>query len=394
MRVRAWALGCLCACVALAAQAGERSLAIYPAQELPLRFDHGQHLADGADCLTCHDSARKSTQAADRLVPVGSAAEHPTCDPCHEIRNDAATCAQCHPGFDATVQKAPEALVLPRAELVFSHRAHFERHIACETCHEAMAQVGLATRMQLPKMKACLGCHDGTTAPAECRTCHLRAPTGRLQLQFTSGLLRPMAGNPLGLDHGPRFEFGHGTRAKLDRSTCMQCHGESECEKCHNGTQKPLSVHPNDFIALHPIEARTGSLKCDSCHRYQSFCAACHERAGIGLSAAAFFRSRNVRIHPNYETWVNDVHSPEHHSIRASRNIQECIGCHRQEDCLPCHSVNPANGIPQRLGYSPPGVDPHPASFLDGCLHMLRNNPRPCQLCHAAGSKELQCVKP
>jgi len=256
-----------------------------------------------------------------------------------------------------------------------------------------MKDVGLATRMQLPKMETCLVCHDNTYASADCRTCHVTAPSGRLTLAFTAGVLRPMQGNPYGMDHGPRYEFNHGTRAKLDRGTCMQCHAESECLQCHDSLQKPLAVHPNDYIRIHPIEARMDTPKCDSCHRYQSFCAACHERAGVGLSAAAFFRARNVRVHPDYTTWVITL-GPQHHGIQASRNIQECISCHRQEDCLPCHANNPGLGIPTRYSENGhPGVDPHPNGFAGICKGLYSRNKRPCLLCHAATSADIaQCM--
>ena len=113
-----------------------------------------------------------------------------------------------------------------------------------------------------------------------------------------------MQGNPLGLDHGPRYEFTHGNRASVDRQTCMSCHAESYCQTCHDALQKPLSVHPNDFITLHPVQARQDSTRCSSCHRMQSFCASCHERTGVGMDADRSLRPRNVKVHPDYTAWV------------------------------------------------------------------------------------------
>ena len=82
-----------------------------------------------------------------------------------------------------------------------NHRIHREKKIACDTCHNSsvtntMREVGLATRLQLPKMDTCLTCHDGKTASAACSTCHVSDKTGRIAQQFSSGILRPMQGDP------------------------------------------------------------------------------------------------------------------------------------------------------------------------------------------------------
>src|SRR5262245_59087159 len=102
--------------IAWAASGRERSLAIYPAQRVPLTFDHSLHLAAGADCATCHEKARKSGSAADRNLP-----KHPECESCHDIADASAgkvvdpksACRDCHPGFDRTVQRDPMPAEFP-----------------------------------------------------------------------------------------------------------------------------------------------------------------------------------------------------------------------------------------------------------------------------------------
>jgi len=361
--------------LALAATGRERSLAIYPAQTIPIRFNHAVHLEGGADCTTCHDSARKSTKASDRNLP-----KHPECEQCHDIKaaqrgkkvDPPATCDYCHPGFDPSVHRIPPPFEFPSPNVKFNHKVHVDRKVECTTCHGEMKEVTLATRMQLPKMATCLECHDGSSASAACTTCHLEGPSGRLQLNFASGILRPMQGNPFGLDHGPRYEFSHGSRAKTDRLMCSQCHGESDCQKCHDSLQKPLAVHPNDFITLHPVQARAESTRCASCHRLQSFCAGCHERTGVGLDADPSLRARNVKVHPDYELWVNTL-GPQHHGIAASRDINQCISCHREETCLACHSD---------FG-SRRQINPHPDGFASMCKSLAAKNDRPCLKCHS-----------
>jgi len=363
---------------ALGASGRERSLAVYPPQKMPLRFDHRLHLEAGADCTTCHDPARKSVKSGDLNLPG-----HPECETCHDL--DAAAkgqkvdppsaCQTCHIAFDQTVHKQPAKVDLPAPNLHFNHKVHVDRKVDCGVCHGPMNSVGLATRNQLPKMETCLKCHDGQTADASCKTCHLKGVSGRIQLTFVSGLLRPQQGNPQGMDHGPRFEFNHANRAALNRQTCMECHADSECQQCHDGMQKPLSVHPNDFITLHPVQARMDVTRCQSCHRMQSFCASCHERTGVGLDAAQAFRPQNVRVHPDYNAFVN-VLGPQHHGIQASRDIQQCISCHREETCLACHSNSDRFGVLN-------DINPHPAGLKVACKALAAKNDRACLKCHS-----------
>jgi hypothetical protein len=365
--------------VAWAASGRERSLAVYPAQRMPLTFSHMQHLEDGADCTTCHDPARKSGLSADLNLP-----KHPECESCHDIRaasqgktvDPKSSCNTCHPGFDHTAQKEPARVDFPPPNLIFPHKVHVAQKVECSVCHGTMTDVTLATRMQLPKMETCLKCHDNRAASAECRTCHPTQPSGRLQLAFSSGLLRPAQGNPFGMDHGPRFEFTHGSRAALSRQMCSQCHAESECQQCHDSLQKPLSVHPNDFITLHPVQARMEMSRCESCHRQQSFCAACHERVGVGLDADPTLRPTNVRVHPDYATFVNNTGSPQHHGIQASRDLKQCIACHREESCMACHAQQ---GGPVAIKRQ---VNPHPTGFASICKALASKNDRACLKCH------------
>ncbi len=272
----------------------------------------------------------------------------------------------------------PAKVELPTANLKFPHKLHVEKKVDCAVCHGDLEKVKLATTSQLPKMETCLKCHDGQQASNACATCHLTQPGGgKLRLAFTSGMLRPFAGDPLGMDHGPRFEFTHGTRASIARSTCMECHAERDCQACHDALQKPLSVHPNDFITLHPLQARADVTRCTSCHREQSFCAACHARAGVSMDVDPSLRAKNLRVHPDYQTFVVDTASPLHHGIAASRDINQCVACHREESCMSCHSDFATRQSP---------ANPHPAGFAQQCRALAARNDRPCLKCHAAST--------
>ncbi len=367
-----------------------RSLAVYPAQRIPLAFDHRRHLAIDARCELCHDAARRSASSLDVNLP-----HHPECAGCHEIEKaknlkpgdpplePPADCLTCHPGFDATVAKAPLAVDLPGPNLRFPHDKHVARGIGCGACHPGMAEVGLATRDQLPRMETCLACHDGTQASSACSTCHpARARGAPLTVEFpnTREKLRPAAGDPFGLDHGVRFDRNHGARARMEQDRCAACHAQSECLACHDGTARSLTVHPNDYAVAHPVQARQDSVRCDACHRRQTFCIACHERAGLGRDADPAFRAKGLRVHPDFDVWVR-TRGPQHHAVAASRDIGACASCHREDTCMSCHSatrVDPA-WDPAVTGFSP-----HPPGFKDGCRALAARNSRVCAKCHAA----------
>src|SRR5262245_13450279 len=87
---------------ALAAGTAAPSPLIYPAETIPIAFDHAQHARLGATCESCHQSAQTSTSASDNLIPREAA-----CRSCHKIDRaqptkavphgqGAARCDACH----------------------------------------------------------------------------------------------------------------------------------------------------------------------------------------------------------------------------------------------------------------------------------------------------------
>lgn len=360
-----------------------RSPAVYPERRITLSFSHRGHRGQARRCLTCHAAALRSDSAADRLLPAES-----DCAGCHDVQafregrytDPPGNCHACHPGFDHAVHRAPEASRLPASNLHFSHRRHLERmaaagqdpNAACATCHGDVDAVDLATRGDLPRMAACLSCHDGRRAGAGCAVCHPRTLAGlgaRLETSFPSGELRPGPGNPFGLDHGPRYDQAHALAALSRRGQCMECHSEASCQSCHDATRKPQAIHPGDFTSTHAVAARQNRPDCGACHRLQSFCAGCHERAGVGPDAGAGFYA-GAQVHPS--GWLTP--GPQHHGVQAARNIGQCAGCHREDTCLRCHATTSA-------AY-PGGVAPHPPGFATRCREPMARNDRACRKCH------------
>jgi len=368
-----------------AATAGQpRSPAVYPEQRIALPFNHKAHLYRGTVCTVCHPGVTTSESAQDRLVPGED-----RCARCHQIAEAKAgrphyppgQCPLCHVGFDATVHRAPEASAFPRAAIHFSHAKHLARlaeagekdRAACAACHGSYDAVELATRAQLPKMTTCLVCHDGRKAPADCTTCHLRAVDAmgsRVETRLPGGVLRPGPGDPLGLDHGPSYDRAHGLAALGRREQCLACHSEPSCMSCHDGTKKPASIHPGDFISTHPVPARANQPNCAACHRLQSFCVACHERAGVSPNADPSLYVGGNKVHP--AGWMTP--GPAFHGVQAARNIGQCASCHQEQQCLQCHSTSSA--------LYPGGIRPHPPGFASRCGEMIRKNARSCEKCH------------
>jgi hypothetical protein len=358
---------------------------IYPAQHITLRFDHAKHLSKdmGLTCKTCHPGAFQSASATDSLIPSGT-----TCDACHSTDHTNRTkvtpgddamgqCAFCHLGYKRGDGNSVAELQLPRANLLFNHKVHADRNIGCSQCHGAVDQLELATRDQLPRMRGCFHCHQMPDAASRgeahsaCDTCHLRGDRGTVvRTMFASGTLLP----PRWLhnaEHTPDFIERHKWIAADDSQFCSNCHREDFCTDCHDGRVRPRSIHPNDYLNMHAVEARMATERCTSCHRDQSFCVTCHMRVGVAESSPPNARDSG-RFHPAKSMWSDPPMKPGHHGFEAERNLNACVSCHTERDCVTCHG---ALGVGARF-------NPHKGSFPAGCATQYRRNPRPCLTCH------------
>ena len=271
----------------------------------------------------------------------------------------------------------------------------------------------MVTRVDLPMMSSCLGCHNGkeagNQATARCSACHLTEPDGRLQVKLATpatvaaggtGLLQP-SGALRGFDaHDMTFRRDH-AQAGRDESYCLSCHRRNECVDCHGGVVKPPDIHPSDYVTLHVPDARRNVPDCSSCHRLQTFCIGCHQRTGVasdptgGLPGVKpnnpFGTGTAVKqFHP--PGWARDAAGapittprPQSHSVQAKRNIRTCVSCHREETCLACHSTDPARG--------PTNFSPHGPNFgrTARCRFLAARNQRACLKCHAIGAPQLDC---
>ncbi len=379
------------------------SLAIFPTQRITFRFNHKWHASIGVQCTTCHAGVPQSTNTREKLLPQPT-----TCDGCHGTDHRDANnvlagpqlrgqCAFCHLGYAPGDGNKVAPLEMPRPNLNFTHKKHIDQGFKCIQCHGDVAQLELATRDQLPRMAGCFGCHQQTdsagphAAKSACTTCHLRefgegahvaaetlqSTGGRIRTVFATGTLKP----PQWLhdsQHTPDWIQRHREVAAADSQFCANCHTEDYCTNCHDGRVRPRSIHPSDYLNMHPVEARMATQRCTSCHQEQSFCLTCHMRLGITMSGPSGV-AESGKFHPPNAVWVNAPVTPAHHGFEAERNLNACVSCHTERDCVLCHGGAGIGG----------GFNPHNAGFMARCSTQYRRNPRPCLVCHEPGESQL-----
>ncbi|MCS6901616.1 MAG: cytochrome c3 family protein [Myxococcales bacterium] len=362
------------------------SKVIFPPQQIPLRFSHKKHMEKdglGLKCVECHGAATTSVTASDRLLPAPK-----VCDGCHGSDHGDllavkggdegfGSCEVCHAGYKASDGNRVTVLAMPPARLRSNHKIHADRNIGCESCHGAVQEIELATREQLPRMKGCFGCHAMSgpgqgKARNDCNTCHEPLPDGRMISSYPDGKLFPprWMGN---LEHTADYIDRHKRVAADNTRACGSCHNEHFCTDCHDGRVRPRSVHPNDYLSLHPVEARLDNPRCTSCHQEQQFCQPCHTRAGVTMTASPENVRNQGRFHPPRAIWSELPRTRQHHAWEAMRNLNACVACHTERDCTICHASQAAGGR---------GFNPHPPGFSARCRSAASKNPRPCLVCH------------
>jgi len=365
-------------------------------------FPHQTHSVFFSDCGTCHTG----------VVSGDWASTYP----------QVATCAACHDGNTApnigwTTPAGPRA-----SNLGFRHEAHA---FDCAMCHIPGGGDDLSL-IAIPQPATCLGCHAPTAeshleAKGMCQTCHVPAVESRLSeadvadfpqpashtagnFAITHGALAvesasdcavchdrtgcftchagashlpdailqiplPQEGGPRGVQfpegrtppfHEGNFAVAHAAAASAGQPNCTTCHSESTCTSCHEGQGSP-AFHPINFLTSHGPEAYGRVNDCSSCHNTEAFCRACH--LGLGLDAVGEIGGA---YHTDQTLWILS------HAPAARQDLESCVSCHQQTDCLRCHSAQAG------LGVNPHGPDFNGSSISD-------RNKAMCTLCHISG---------
>ena len=359
-------------CVACHAEPGASWMGVKPAVVARCLDCHGvraAHLAaPDTACATCHLPLAQATRLTERDIAAfdappdhtqpgfagreghGAAAKAgspvaASCATCH-ARD---FCLQCH--VDAPDQRTIQALALdPRSRAITARLKPPGTH-----ADPAFLATHGATARRAPQQ--CNTCHTRES----CLACHVGRP--RLAAQF------PAAGNGRGTgaeiarrpppSHGESFIQRHATDARAVPSTCSGCHVRADCLECHRpDAARGGGYHPAGFLARHPAAAYARETSCSDCHNTGQFCTSCHARSGLSAQGPLL-----PGYHDSNQFFIAG------HGGAARQNLESCVSCHTERDCLTCHSA---------LGGR--HIDPHGPGFDPNRL--IKKNPQVCTACH------------
>ncbi len=317
-----------------------------------------EHLT-APNCSTCHRSLAESRLPLSRLLELPAPPDHaaqdfvlghdsgPSCSVCHTRER----CTTCHvnaatvSGITA-IPTAPAGMELPRYAAHYpepashaptawltEHAADAAEPASCSTCHAR---------------ESCVGCHApplprGVTALPSRRT----APAQGVDAVRLA---------PASHDAGS-FARQHAEEAATAGTSCTACHERTSCAECHASGREAV-FHPGGFLERHSIDAFARRLECANCHDRQAFCADCHRSSGrlpVGVTGVIYHDAEGV--------WLL------RHGQAARQGLESCVSCHRQQDCLQCHS---------QLGAF--RVNPHGRDF--DAERARQRNPFVCRTCH------------
>ncbi len=279
------------------------------APPLTQQFDHAKH--EGFGCTTCHADVAQG-----------------------QVYPDPSFCASCHDGqLQPRVNWQPPTGPSP-ANLKFRHAGHPAVE-ACDMCH---VSDGMVQRAVIDQCMACHGIAEHQNAAvSDCSMCHVQPPAP------------------------PSHAFGwrdrHRAEAVAAPEQCATCHVRADCLDCHRpDAASPVGgYHGVDYLQRHPAASYNRETECSSCHNVSQFCQSCHQQAGL-VSRGAI----GAGYHDGNASFIAG------HAQAARQNLESCVACHTERDCLRCHvSFNPHG----------PGFDP--GAYAG-------KNQQVCTVCHTA----------
>lgn len=248
-------------------------------------------LHTGVRCVACHEGPITDVvgTTADRVRHVGAYMAGRRGGQFAAVASD--RCLTCHEAIMSGVT------VDQRRGLRTSHREPIEAGMQCRTCHP---NAGHLPEAKGAGMSACVRCHDGKTAPAECATCHTKdtasatsedrvfAPSRLVGKGDCSGCHQQKTCDSchgLRMPHDIAFrQGGHARVAGFEKKqSCFRCHAENECGKCHSINVGGTWGHGEGWKSIH-MNVTPGTVAGCGCHGRSSYvqqgkdyCLACHE---------------------------------------------------------------------------------------------------------------------
>ena len=275
--------------------------------ETAAEFPHSVHTMLVSDCASCHAVVSPEVSAYPAEV----------------------FCGTCHNG-----SVAPEVRWTPPANRV-KRNEHFDhaRHIdaaenECVDCHTEPGDG--SGEIRLVAVERWVDCHDQSTLA--------------------------MASSPW---HGGGWVDRHASDAAAALQACADCHVRQDCLDCHRpgAASGSPGYHRPDFLAGHATAAYSRETSCSDCHNAGSFCASCHQQAGLvsGVSGGSAYHDASSSFVTN-------------HGQAARQSLESCAACHAEVDCVRCHSTSTGR------------INPHGPGWEGDDLQ--EKNPRMCVPCH------------
>jgi doubled CXXCH motif protein len=315
-------------------------------------------------CGTCHVTLVEAVALpAQRVAAFGKPATHddvrfPTAEGHGELaergnRSCAVChardfCTQCH--VNAPEIKAIQALAPDSRSLAI--QAELKAPVSHQEPTFLSGHGGSAKR----DAARCAFCHTRES----CMACHRTRPEIVLALPNSS------PGRGLGAQivlrpgyHPAGFADRHAPQARSAPAKCSACHARAECLECHRPNPgADGNYHPAGFLTRHPSAAFNRQTDCAVCHNQGAVCTTCHEQSGMVSTG---------RLQRGYHD-ANGAFALNHGGA-ARQNIESCVSCHSERDCLTCHSALGGRS------FNPhgPGFDPD---------RLRQRNPQMCAACH------------
>lgn len=256
-----------------------------------LRFTHRAHALLGIICSTCHEGVERQTAPS----AAGWGEHMPTmavCVTCHNGSDAPSACSTCHLAEDdgRLITRFPEGKLSPigrfhdddHRDPAWSLRhgppardsgycASCHTESSCLECHAGATSpreihpgnfIVLHARDALVNTADCMGCHEGGVG---CQKCH--EATGMNQAAAEGKTGTPKASrqiHPRGwadLVPGPNH---HAMTARTAMATCVSCHTEDECIRCHS--DQTLRVNPHGSGFKGGILQSRNNASCKKCH--------------------------------------------------------------------------------------------------------------------------------